>query len=170
MRGLDGRFEVTVKAAGSLPLPAQITYWLALVPGDLFSLRAEPNALVLGIYKEFLATNREVLLAEKRWRNLKKFLSQPLTALDRRRFLAIPKDVFPLRKGDKVWLYVTGWDLPRSLFLFRAGKPARKPRTRDCVTRAAAGFVRDGLTSSLDTPPIEWRLSGHDPSHREAEG
>jgi hypothetical protein len=170
MKGLDGRFEVTVKAAGALPLPAQIAYRLALVPGDLFSLRAEPNVLYLGIYKEFLANNGEAFPAENRWRDLKKFLSQPLTALDRRRALAIPEEVFPLRKGDKVWLYVTGWGLQRSLFLFRKAKSAPKPRTRECVVRAAAGSVRDGLTSSLDTPPIEWRLSGHDPSRHETEG
>jgi len=170
MKGFDGRFELTVKVAGVLTLPPLIAGWLDLAPGDLFSLEAEPNALFLGIYKEFLTNNREALLAEKRWRNLKKFLSQPLTALDGRRALAIPEEVFPLRKGEKVWLYVTGWDLPRSLFLFRAGKPVRKPRTRDCVARAAAGSVRDGLASSLDTPPIAWRLSGHDPSRREAEG
>src|SRR5258708_2761931 len=142
MKGLDCRVEVTVKAAGALPLPAQITFRLALVPGDLFSLQAEQNVLYLRIYKALLADNGEALLAEKRWRYLEKFLSQPLTTLNRRRALAIPEKVFPLRKGEKVWLYVTSHDMNHSLFLFRKGEGGPKPRTSDNVARAAAGSVR----------------------------
>ena len=145
MAALNGHFELTVKASGALTLPAKITGGLPVVPGDLFSLHGEPHVLYLGIYHEFLADNWDALSAENRWRYLKKFLSRPLTALDRRRNLAIPEEVFPLRKGEKVWLYVMSRGLSHCLFLFRKGKDDPKPRTGNLVARAAAGSVRDAL-------------------------
>src|SRR5881409_399695 len=94
---------------GFLTLPAKITRGLRVVPGDLFFLHEElPGVLSLGIYHELLADNWEALSPLNRWRYLEKFLSRPVTTLDRRRALAIPDELFPLRKGDNVWLWVMG--------------------------------------------------------------
>ena len=157
---MDGTFEPTVKVSGVLTLPARITRGLRVVPGDLFFLHEElPDVLSLGIYHELLADNWEALSPLNRWRYLEKFLSRPLTTLDRKRALAIPNELFPLRKGENVWLWVMGSGLTHNLLLFQKGKHDHRTRNGDNGAYEAAGSVRDafavgGLRGPVRSPLI----------------
>jgi hypothetical protein len=157
---LNGHFELPVKMTGFLTLPAKITHGLRVVPGDLFFLHEElPGVLSLGIYHELLADNWEALSPLNRWRYLEKFLSRPLTTLDRKRALAIPDELFPLRKGENVWLWVMGSGLTHNLLLFQKGKHDHRTRNGDNGAYAAAGSVRDafavgGLRGPVRSPLI----------------
>ena len=157
---MNGHFELTVEATGVLTLPARITRGLRVVPGDLFTLHEElPGVLSLGIYHELLADNWEALSPLNRWRYLEKYLSRPMTTLDPRRGLAIPEELFPLRKGENVWLWVMGSGLSHSLLLFKKGTNDHRTRNGDNGAYAAAGSVRDacaagGLRGPVRSPLI----------------
>jgi hypothetical protein len=157
---LNGQFELTVEVSGFLTLPVKITAGLRVVPGDLFSLHEElPGVLFLEIYHEHLADNWEALSPVNRWRYLEKFLNRPLAALSRKRALAIPEELFPLRKGENVWLWVMSTGLTHNLLLFQKGKNDHRPRNGDNGAYEAAGCVRDasafgGLRGPVRSPLI----------------
>jgi hypothetical protein len=131
-----------------------------VVPGDLFSLNAEqPGVLYLEIYHELLADNWEALSPVNRWRYLEKYLCRPLTALSRKGVLAIPEELFPLRKGETVWLWVQRFGLSHELLLFQKGKDDQRTRHGDDGAEEAAGGVRDafalgGLRGPVRSPLI----------------
>jgi len=149
-----------VEAAGFLTLPAKVTRGLRVVPGDLFFLHEElPGVLSLGIYHELLADNWEALSPENRWRYLEKFLGRPLTTLSHEGDLAIPEELFPLRKGENVWLWVTSSGLTHNLLLFQKGKNDHRTPNGDNGASEAAGSVRDafavgGLRGPVRSPLI----------------
>jgi hypothetical protein len=120
MRGLNGRFELIVEAAGMLLLPVEIAAGLRLAPGDLLLLEAGPCAAYVGleIYHELLADDWQALSAENRWSYLKEFLSRPLTALDSRGALPIPEEIFPLVPGATIGLQVMSLGLVHRLFVY----------------------------------------------------
>ncbi|HSS51506.1 MAG TPA: hypothetical protein VLX28_21390 [Thermoanaerobaculia bacterium] len=157
---MNGQFELTVKVAGVLSLPARITHGLSVVPGDLFFLHEElPGVLSLEIYHELLADNWEALSPVNRWRYLEKFLSRPVTALSCKGDLAIPEELFPLRKGENVWLWVARFGLTHKLLLFQKDKNDHRTRNGDNGAYEAAGSVRDafadgGLRGPVRSPLI----------------
>jgi len=155
MPGVNGHFELTVKAAGVLTLPARITGGLRVVPGDLFSLHAElPGVLSLEIYHEHLTDNWGALSPENRWRYLEKFLNRPMTTLSRKRALAIPAELFPLRKGENVWLWITSSGLTHNLLLFQKGKHDHRTRNGDSGADETAGTVFDAFAVGCLRGPV----------------
>lgn len=141
---MNGQFELTVEAAGVLALTAGITAGLQLVPGDLFFLSAEqPGVLHLEIYHEILADNWEALSPVNRWRYLEKFLRRPQTALSPTGDLAIPEDLFPLRKGESVWLWIARLGPSHKLLLFKKDANDHRTRNGDQGDDEAAGSVLD---------------------------
>lgn len=157
---MNGQFELTVEVPRCLTLPAEITGGLRVVPGDLFSLHAEqPGILYLEIYHEHLADNWEALSPVNRWRYLEPFLSRSLTALSPKGELAIPEELFPLRSGQNVWLWVLRFGLSHKLLLFQKGKDDHRTRYGDDGDEEAAGCVCDafavgGLRGPLRSPLI----------------
>ena len=152
---MNGHFELTVEAAGFLTLPAKVTRGLRVVPGDLFFLHEElPGVLSLGIYHELLADNWEALSPENRWRYLEKFLNRPMTTLSRKRALAIPAELFPLRKGENVWLWVTSFGLTHNLLLFQKGKHDHRTRDGDNGADETAGTVFDAFAVGSLRGPV----------------
>ena len=152
---MDGTFELTVKVSGALTLPARIIRGLRVVPGDLFFLHEElPGVLSLWIYHELLADNWEALSPVNRWHYLEQFLSRPVTALRCKGGLAIPEELFPLRKGENVWLWVMGSGLTHKLLLFQKGKNDYRTRNGDNGAYEAAGCVRDAFAVGGRRGPV----------------
>jgi len=120
MKGLNGHVELTVEAAGILPLPVEMAGKLGLEPGDILSLDAGPRAayVCLEIYREFLADDWQAASPENRWRFLNLFLSRPLTALDSRGALSIPDEIFPLVPGDTVGLQIISLGLVHRIYVY----------------------------------------------------
>ena len=115
--------------------------------------------LYLEIYHELLADNWEALSPVNRWRYLEKYLCRPLTTLSPKGALAIPQELFPLRKGEAVWLWVQRFGLSHELLLFQKGKNDHRARNGDNGAYEAAGCVRDasalgGLRGPVRSPLI----------------
>ena len=117
--GLSGHFELAVETEGALSLPLEVISHLGLMPGDLLSLDPAPTCLHFEIYHEFLADNWPAVSLENRMRYLMEFLRRPLTALEQLGTLPIPREVFPLARGEKVVLQVMNRGLSHQMFLVR---------------------------------------------------
>jgi len=116
---LSGNFELTLETEGILSLPFEAVTQLGLVSGDLLSLEPGCACLRFEIYHQFLADNWHAVPPENRWLCVMQFLSRPLTALGRSGALPIPRDVFPLARGEKVVLQVMDWGLSHQMLLAR---------------------------------------------------
>jgi hypothetical protein len=121
MAALNGHFELVVETAGLLCLPGEVLEGLGATPGDFLVLEVGPfiSYLVLEIYGELLADNWEALSPENRWLYLRQILSRPLTAVTPEG-IPIPFGVFPLARGERVFLHVLRFGTHR-LFLFKDG-------------------------------------------------
>lgn len=121
MPGVNGHFELTVEAPGTVALPLDLAGDLAVAPGDLLSIEVGPAGayVCLEIYHELLPDNWDAVSPENRWRFLFEFLCRPLTSLDPQGGLLIPQELFPLLPGDTIDLHVMSLGLVHRVFLYK---------------------------------------------------
>lgn len=107
LRLRSGVFRITIETEGCLTLPPELVRPLGLEPGDIVPLKPLGDAVEIRFYRQILTFPLETLSPAIRWSFIVELQSLPLTALDERRTLWIPREIVHLRPGDRVVLSVS---------------------------------------------------------------
>ncbi len=114
--GLAEQFELEVKVAGRISLPAAVTAALSLEPGDAFAITKNDLSLRLDSERELGADWAEGSLPERWWRE---FLCRRRTVVEADGSLAIPSDLLSLPEGVRLVLEVVTRGLSHEVYLYR---------------------------------------------------
>ena len=98
--------RLAMESEGCLTLPAEACDAVGLQPGDILAIEVHSVSFSLEIYRELLAVGWDCVAPSARWGFVARFLSRPLTALERGGRVRIPPEVFPLRPGAELALAV----------------------------------------------------------------
>lgn len=107
--------RLTVGRAGVLALPAALCEAAGLQAGDILAVEHQGTYFVLEIYRELLDGAWEYMGTSALLGFVTRFLSHPLTAVERGGLVRIPAEAFPLPEGSAVTLYVNAHGCRHSL-------------------------------------------------------
>jgi hypothetical protein len=115
---LSERYELAIEVEGRFDFPPGVQEALRLVPGDLFSLTRNQISIRLDLYSELLEDLRSSVKSP--WRCLEQFLGRNLVAVGLDGSVAIPPDLMPLPRGEKIVLEIMPQGLQHVLYIYPA--------------------------------------------------